>query len=57
MKHWLYDSQLNSNLGSTTVAVGRPDNKQNHCRTGEECECEELRLRRGLTLVAIAMMS
>ena len=21
---------------STTVAVGRPDNKQNHCRTGEE---------------------
>ena len=23
---------------STTVAVSRPDNKQNHCKTGEECE-------------------
>ena len=21
----------------TTVTVGRPDNKQNRCRTGEEC--------------------
>ena len=27
---------------------GRPDNKQNHCGTGEECECDELRSRRGL---------
>ena len=27
-----------------TVADGRPDNKQNRCRTGEECECH---LRRG----------
>ena len=31
----------------TTVAVGRPDSKLNHCRTGEECKCEELRLRKG----------
>ena len=31
----------------STVAVGREDNKQNHCRTGEE-------LRRGFPLVAIA---
>ena len=23
------------------IAVGRPDNKQNCCRTGDECECEE----------------
>ena len=23
-----------------TVTVGRPDDKQNRCRTGEECECE-----------------
>ena len=38
----------------TTVAIGRPDNKYNCCRTGE---CEELRLRRSLPLVAVAMMS
>ena len=25
-------------------AVGRPDNKQNRYRTGEECECKELSL-------------
>ena len=28
----------------------RPDNKQNHCSTGEEYECEELHLRRGFTI-------
>ena len=28
-----------------TITVGRPDDKQSHCRTGEECECEELRFR------------
>ena len=27
------------------VTVGRPDDKQNHCRTGEEFECEKLRFR------------
>ena len=36
---------------STTVTIGRPDNKQSRCRTGEECECEELCLRRGSPLV------
>ena len=25
------------------LVVDKPDNKQNHCGTGEECECEELR--------------
>ena len=39
------------------VTIGRPDNKQNHCRTGEECECEEFHLRKGLPLVAITTMS
>ena len=33
------------------VTVGRPDDKQNRCRTEEECECEELHLRRGFPLV------
>ena len=33
------------------VAVDRPGNKQNRCRTEEEYECEELRLRRGSPLV------
>ena len=41
---------------STTIAVGRPDNNQNHCRTGEECECEELlHLRRGTPLACRVM--
>ena len=40
---------------STTVAVGRPDNKQNRCRTGEECECEEFRLGRGSPLACGVM--
>ena len=34
-----------------TVAVGRRDDMQNRCRTGEECEDEELYLRRGSPLV------
>ena len=41
---------------STTVTIsGRPENKQNHCGTGEECKCEELRLRRGSSLACRAM--
>ena len=32
------------------TTVGRPDNKQNRCRTEEECEGEELRLRGGSPL-------
>ena len=28
----------------------QPDDKRNRSRTGEECECEELRLRRGSPL-------
>ena len=31
--------------------------KQNHCRTGEECECEFFHLRRGLPLVCGVMCS
>ena len=42
-------------IKSTTIAVGRPDNKQNHCGTREECECEELRFRRGSPLVCEVM--
>ena len=38
----------------TTVTVDRTDNKQNCCTTEEECE--ELRLRRDLPLVAITTM-
>ena len=48
-----YRHLVKSSLGSNehyTVAVGRPDDKQNRCRTGDECECEELRLRRGSPL-------
>ena len=41
---------LKVSLKTTTIAVGRPDNKQNRCRTGEECECEELRLRKGFAI-------
>ena len=41
----------------TTVAIGRPDNMQNRCRTGGKCECEEHRLRRVLPLVANTTMS
>ena len=33
-----------SKLTLYTVTFGRLDDKQNHCRTGEECECEKLRL-------------
>ena len=42
---------------STTIAIGRPDNKQNCCRTGEdcECECEELHFRRGSPLACGVM--
>ena len=43
-------SELELRLGSKEhyhcIAVGRPDNTQNCCRTGEECE--ELCLRRGV---------
>ena len=41
---------------STTIVIGRPDNKQNRYRSGEECECEELRLRRGLPLYHVGYM-
>ena len=34
---------------------GRPDDKRNRSRTGEECECEELRLRRGCEEHGIAV--
>ena len=37
------------------VAVGRPDNKQTHCGTGEVCESEELCLRRGFPLACRVM--
>ena len=48
---------LNSPWKSTTVTICRPDNRQNRCGTEEECECEELRLRRGLPLVCRVMWS
>ena len=35
------------------VAFGRPDYKQNRCITGEECECEELHLRRCSPLASV----
>ena len=38
---------LGRNFKSTTIAIGRPDDKQNHCRNGEEFEYEELHLRKG----------
>ena len=54
----MYTTRMNGisfegDLEYTAVAIGRPDNKQNRCRTGEECEREA----RGLPLVAIATMS
>ena len=40
---------------STLPSPGRPDDKQNHCRTGEECECEQFHLRRGSPLACGVM--
>ena len=46
-----------TSLGSkSTVAVGRPNNKQNCCKSGEECECEELRFRRGSPVIVCEVM-
>ena len=56
----LYFSEGYHNYGhtipskSTAVAIGRPDKKQNHCRTGER-ECEELCLRIGSPLASGVM--
>ena len=41
--HLLLD--LGTGLGSKSTTMLRPDNKQNCCRTGEECECDELCLK------------
>ena len=56
-RHLVYD--LGTSLGSksTIVAVGRPDKNQYHCRTGEECEREELRLIRSSPLACGVMCS
>ena len=34
----------------TTVAVGRPDNKLNHCGTEKECEYEEIRIEKRFSI-------
>ena len=61
--HCIYHtkSQLNTPVWGSlrspnyTIIIGKPDNKQNGCGTGEECECEELRLRRGFPLACRVM--
>ena len=52
-KIWDHDLQISLRGCKSAVAVGRPDKKQYRCRTIDECEYEELHLRRGLVLVAI----
>ena len=44
-----------SSFRALPSAIGRPDNKQNGCGTGGECECEELCLRRGSLLACRVM--
>ena len=41
---------LNDESISGKSSGSRPDNKQNHCSTGEEYDCEDLYLRRGFTI-------
>ena len=55
-RHLVID--LGTSLGSKgtiPLAVGRPGDGQNHCRTGKECECEVLCLRRGSPLACWVM--
>ena len=40
---------------STSRPLADHKNKQNHCRTREECECKELSLRRGSPLACGVM--
>ena len=54
--HHLANWSWNSPWKSTTVAVSRSDNKQNCCGTGEECECEELCLRKSSPLACRVML-
>ena len=54
--HWYVSSfskltlELALEVRALNITIGRPDNKQNRCRTGEEGECEELCFRRSSPL-------